>query len=125
MEAEAVLAILNNSSDGIIRLIGSEVLRLEIVKSPDPNRRAKVLKLLEKSDEIVKNNDSIDSRGKELVEIGFKAFDAQHIACAETAKADFFLTTDDKIIKLYDRNPDGIKVRISNPLTWIQDFLLQ
>jgi len=39
------------------------------------------------------------SRAKELNEMGFKSFDALHIACAERGRADVLLTTDDHLLK--------------------------
>ena len=46
------------------------------------------------------SQDKESIRAKQLEEVGFKSFDAMHIACAESEKADVFLTTDDKLLKL-------------------------
>lgn len=42
------------------------------------------------------------------------AFDSLHIASAEEAKADIFLTTDDKLEKMADKLK--LKTRVINPL---------
>jgi len=47
--------------------------------------------------------------------------DALHVACAELAEADIFLTTDDKLGKIYDKDPRKFKVRIANPLDWLEE----
>ena len=59
-------------------------------------------------------------RGKQLEALGFKEYDALHIACAETAKADVFLTTDDAVIRRAKRLRSQLRVRVENPDTWLQ-----
>jgi predicted nucleic acid-binding protein len=36
-------------------------------------------------------------RANDLQSLGYKPFDALHIACAEAARVDAFLTTDDRL----------------------------
>ena len=60
---------------------------------------------------------------RELSLLGFKSYDAFHIACAESAKSDFFLTTDDKIIKTFIRNKTKISIKIQNPIIWLEENL--
>ena len=57
------------------------------------------------------------------LEVGFKSFDAMHIACAESEKADVFLTTDDKLLKLAKRNKNKLNVDIANPVLWLTERL--
>ena len=45
-------------------------------------------------------------------ELGFSDIDALHIALAEKVRADYFITCDDEIIKLYESHKDMIKVNI-------------
>ena len=47
-----------------------------------------------------------------LKELGFPDIDALHVALAEKARADYFVTCDDDIIKLYKRHKDLVKVNI-------------
>ena len=56
---------------------------------------------------------------EQLEEVGFKSFDAMHIACAESEKADVFLTTDDKLLKLAKRNKKKLNIDIANPVLWL------
>ncbi len=39
----------------------------------------------------------------------------------EKAGVDAVLTTDDKMLKLYSKNMEHIKVRIINPINWIKE----
>jgi len=49
--------------------------------------------------------------------IGIKSKDALHIACAIVSKCDFFLTTDDIILK---KMKNYNKIGILNPINFIQ-----
>jgi predicted nucleic acid-binding protein len=74
-------------------------------------------------------NESLDiesedlERAKKLKSMGFKSFDAMHIACAERSKVDVFLTTDDKLLKLSHRVKNELNVKVINPLTWLMKLL--
>jgi predicted nucleic acid-binding protein len=67
--------------------------------------------------------EQIESRGLELAELGFKDYDALHIACAEVGNADIFLTTDDRMLRLAARQSAMLQVRIENPLRWVQEVI--
>ena len=62
------------------------------------------------------------ARGIELEKLGFAAFDALHLACAESGRTDVFLTTDDKLLKRTTRFVEQLHVRVANPLKWLQNF---
>jgi len=44
-------------------------------------------------------------------------------AAAEKSGVDIFITTDDKILKLYWRNPDLFNIRIDNPANIARELL--
>ena len=67
----------------------------------------------------------IISRAKALNEMGFKSFNAFHIACAEKGQADALLTTDDHLLKKAISHMEFIKVRIENPLRWVMEELIK
>ncbi|WP_256875212.1 hypothetical protein [Nostoc sp. C052] len=52
-------------------------------------------------------------------ELGFKNYDALHIACAEVGNADILLTTDDRMLRLVARCRNLLQVRVENPLHWV------
>ncbi len=60
------------------------------------------------------------ARGRLLETLGFKDHDALHIACAESGKADVFLTTDDDVIGKAKRVQSQLHVRVENPDVWLQ-----
>jgi predicted nucleic acid-binding protein len=62
-------------------------------------------------------------RARELEKAGFIGFDAVHLSCAESGKADVFLTTDDRLLKLAKRKAKQLQVKVANPLDWAKEIL--
>jgi len=61
------------------------------------------------------------ARADELEQPGFNGFDALHLACAESGNVDIFFTTDDKLLKRATRLAAELKVRVANPLQWLEE----
>ena len=61
------------------------------------------------------------ARASEIQRMGFVGFDAVHLACAEISKADVFLTTDDRLLKLAKRLAKKLHVKVENPLDWMKE----
>jgi uncharacterized protein with PIN domain len=55
--------------------------------------------------------------------MGFKLYDALHLAFAETASVDIFLTTDDRLLRKAKQYNDSIKVKVENPVVWLMSIL--
>jgi predicted nucleic acid-binding protein len=123
LEAEAVLGILSRVESGEWEWIGSEVLMDEIEQMPDMQRLSRVKLLSSFAQEIVEINEKEVERAKELQKEGFQVFDALHIACAESAKADVFLSTDDRLLKQAQRVSKSLHVKVENPLTWVEEMM--
>ena len=121
LEAEAVVLILAHVVRGEWRWIGSEVLSFEVAQNPNAEHRHRVQVLLQSVSGTVWLNERLERRGAELESLGFGAFDALHLACAERAETDVFLTTDDGLLRRARRHPDQIGVRVANPLTWLNE----
>jgi len=56
-----------------------------------------------------------------LVEYGFKPYDALHIACAEKANVDVFLTTDDKLLR--KAKSVRLAVDVKSPIEWVLEVI--
>lgn len=123
LESEAVLRILDRCQTGRWRLIGSEVIDFEIVKIPDDERRRRVSSLASLAKVRVVVDAEVEKRALTLEKAGIKAVDALHLACAEKAKADILLTTDDKFLQNVLRNSKLAKVRVDNPLNWLLEVM--
>ena len=120
IESEAVLAILNRCLHDWA-LVGSEAIDYEISKIPDDERKTGVKVLAAISRDRVTVDESILRRASELENIGLKALDALHLACAEKS-AEIMLTTDDEIVKKVMVNDSLIKVRVENPVRWLMEI---
>ncbi len=115
------MAILSRIEKGEWDWIGSEVLLDEIEQIPDSQKlsRAKLLSgFIQQNVEI---GEVETERVKELHKEGFQVFDALHIACAESTKVDVFLSTDDRPLKLAKRLSNRLRVRVENPLLWVEE----
>jgi len=118
IEAKAILSIMKMCKNNEHILLGSDVLDIELSKAPDLHKRSNAYGLYEIHTEYVKLNDNIYSRAKEFERLGITSFDALHVAYAEFAKADIFLTTDDRLIKLAKTQTN---MQIKNPAIWIME----
>ncbi len=120
-ETEAIRFILKHIRLDDFIWVGSSVINLEINKTPDIEKRDNVLAFTDSMTEKIFVTDNEVERAKELEGIGFGAMDALHLACAEKLKVDVFLTVDDKMEKKVKANPDKIRIRVENPVIWLQE----
>lgn len=112
LETEIFIYILEKIENKFYELITSEALIYENMKDPDTERRERVLSYFELSDKFVEIADKDMDRGKFLQGKGFSGIDSMHIALAEKAGADYFITCDDGIIKLYKKYKKLINIEI-------------
>lgn len=123
LEAEAVLAILSKIEKGQWDWIGSEVLTDEIEQTPDTQKLSRAKLLSGFIRENVQVGEKEIKRAMELREAGFQTFDALHLACAESASVDVFLSTDDRLLKLAKRRSNVLQIRVMNPLKWVEEMI--
>lgn len=123
LEAEAMLFILSRIENGEWEWVGSEVLMDEIEQTLDTQRLSRVKLLSDFVQDVIEVNEKEVKRAKELQKEGFQVFDALHIACAESGKADVFLSTDDRLLKQAKRVSKRLKVRVENPLAWVEEMI--
>ena len=122
-EAEAVEAILRLVREGQAIWVSSTTLEIEISRNPDIDRRRDVAALLALANEVVVPRSPSAERAALLQKLGFGAFDALHLACAEQGQADVFLTTDDELIRRAGRCMNELRTRVVNPVSWYQEAL--
>jgi len=121
LEAEAVLLILERVDVGEYSQVSSEVAVLEIDAMRDVDRRARVRMLLPDQRDMLDLTPELYGRAAALQKLGFKAADALHIAAAEEAAADVFLSCDDRLCRLAKRRRSELRVQVANPLAWLKD----
>lgn len=121
LESEAVLLILQRIKIQEWEWVSSEVVDFEIHQTPDSERRFRAELVSRHASHKVLLDAGAIVRGKELEQLGFRPYDALHLACAEKAGVDVFLTTDDALIRYANREARFIKVRVNNPLLWLKE----
>jgi hypothetical protein len=125
LESEAVIILLGWIRSGKLKLVGSEILEYEISRTPDVIRQQQVMALLKFCGSIIKVDENIKRRAEEVSLFGIRGLDAFHIACAEKGNVDGFLTTDDSLIKLWEKNKKSSNINISNPLKFLQEIVIK
>lgn len=112
IETEAVLYIQRKLIEDKIDLVWSYMLDYENNFNPFPERRISIESWKEYSQIDIKESNELLNYAKELFESGIKAKDALHIASAVTANCEYFIITDEDIIK---KLINYKKIRIINP----------
>jgi len=112
VETVEFMFLLEKAINKEMTIINSFVLEYENSKSPLIDRRDKIDDLLKIASEYVRYSERLENRAEEIEKRGFMAMDALHIACAEAAKSDFFITCDDLLLRKGKANKDKLKVII-------------
>ena len=121
LESESILWLLNNVQLGHWSWTSSQVLEWEISQTPSVPRRERVLQLFEIATTVVATTNAMLNRAAQLRGLGFKAFDALHLACAEQSNCDVFLSTDDRLLRLSRRIAVQLTIRVENPVDWVRE----
>lgn len=121
LESEAVLLIMTRLQSNEWLWIGSDAINYEVGQIPNVDRRNRINVLISAVHHTVILTQIEAVRAKELQSLGFKQWDALHLACAESGQADIFLTTDDQFLRLSRRT--ALKVRVENPLNWLTEVI--
>jgi len=116
LEAEAKLEIQQRIKDKQIELAWSYLLDYESQSNPFEERRDVVARWKKAAIVDVEETEALIRQAHEIADLGVRAKDALHIACAIAAGCDLFLTTDDLILKRMRGYP-GISVM--NPTQFI------
>jgi predicted nucleic acid-binding protein len=123
LEAEAVLLILERCEAGAWQWLSSAVVEEEVDNTPSRERRSRIRSMLGGAQSTVALTATGVTRAKALQALGFRTYDALHLACAEQATVDVFLTTDDRVLRLATRHTAQLQVRVANPLNWLLEVV--
>ncbi len=121
LEAEAKLKIQEDIRSNIHELIWSYLLDYENSRNPFRERKEQIAQWNKYALVDVEECEEVINIAVKLEVIGIKELDSLHIACAMTAKADYFLTTDDGIL----RKAIKVKgVKVTDPFGFIKEVLV-
>jgi predicted nucleic acid-binding protein len=122
LETQAKLHIQKLIREGTISLTFSYISRYENGNSPFPCKIT-IEKFFENAVSFVDIDKAevVENKANEIMKCGIKSKDALHISCAMEAKCDFFITTDDDILKKYKSGD----IKVCSPIEFIniwEDF---
>ncbi|MFH2031967.1 MAG: PIN domain-containing protein [Bacteroidota bacterium] len=95
-----------------IQFLNSFALEFEVSAISEPDRGLKVREYLKAAEKFIQFDDKIEKRALEFQNYSFTAMDAMHIAVAEYAKVDYFVTCDDDILKTAKKYSEMINVKV-------------
>jgi predicted nucleic acid-binding protein len=99
-----------------LQLIWSHSLEYENMQNPFIERRHAIIEWKKIAAENIVGAKNVVARASEFTRHGVKSKDALHIACAIEGKAEYFLTTDDKLLKKMAKIKELIVI---NPVNFI------
>jgi hypothetical protein len=100
LEAEAKLEIQQRIKNGTIELAWSYMLDIENTANPSGDRCSAIAVWKDEAVVDIEESAAILQRAHEIAGRGAHTKDAIHVACALAASCDFFITTDDRILKV-------------------------
>lgn len=114
LEAEAKLFIQALIKGRRLELAWSYILDIENNQNPFQEKKNAIKKWKHMSVVDVEESNSIIKRAKEFVGVGVSSKDALHVASAIEGKAEYFITTDDKLINKLQHLE---RISVVNPIT--------
>ncbi|MBE0436864.1 MAG: PIN domain protein [Methylomicrobium sp.] len=120
LESEAKLKIQEDIRAGIFGLVWSYILDYENSRNPFHERREQISKWRNYAQDDIEASTELIEIANRITAIGIKKTDSLHIACAIMANSDYFLTTDDGIIKKSISIDD---VKITDPIGFIKEVM--
>lgn len=118
-ESEAIITILQHVRDHSVDLVWSSAVDYENDRSPVSERREAVSQWRYYSITEVAASGKVEEYADKLLELGFDKLDSIHIASAMVGHVDYFVTTDDKILK---RKGKISEIAIINPTELVNIF---
>lgn len=121
LEADAIEVFFRRLLAGEDSWVASSVLEIELQRNPNAQRREDALGMLWHATEFCAPDIAVTDRARYLNGVGYGAFDALHLAIAESARADLLLTTDDRFLRQAGRGLGNPSIRVANPLDYAQE----
>jgi len=120
LETEAKLKIQEEIRAGKFNLVWSYILDYENNRNPYQERKIQIKRWKWYAVEDVEENSAVIEAAKKLSKKGFHKIDSLHIACAIVSRCEYFLTTDDHILKRVRLLND---IKIDDPIGFIKEAL--
>lgn len=118
LETQAKLYIQNLIRSGQLEMITSYILHYENSNNPFDMRRHAITEFMQNNSSThigIEKADRIKKKAFDVMQTGIKPKDAYHVACAMEGNCDYFLTTDDRLLKFKTQ-----KITLLNPISFIK-----
>jgi hypothetical protein len=118
LERDILLRVLDQVHAGAIHLVNSSVIAFENARNPFPERKQFVEEVMKTASMFQSYTEETGPRVQELVDAcKLSLYDARHIAVAEAAQVDFFLTCDYDLVKKYQGS-----LNVIAPITFASNY---
>ena len=117
LESEAKLYVQDKIKNNVIELVWSYILKFENSQNPHDERRNTIQKWQILSIVEITETPEVLTHANQLSKFGIKPKDTLHVASAIEGKADYFLTTDDKLLSCVTRSN---MIKALNPVDYIK-----
>ena len=120
-ETTAVFAILQRIVAGVDQLAWSAILDFENAQHPLADRHTEIAHWAQRATIYIAITPQAAARAQALTTVELKALDAAHLACAEVAACDRFLTCDDRLLRRAAHVQMGLGLQ--NPTDYVQEYI--
>jgi predicted nucleic acid-binding protein len=122
LESESILAIIDRGLHKLDEIVGSEILDLEIEQISDIEKAESVKELYSVVSTKIEYSQELLEEAEKILKISsIQSIDSLHIASAQKAKVDVFLTTDDKLQK--ECSKINLSIKVKNPIKYILEVI--
>jgi predicted nucleic acid-binding protein len=121
LEAEAMIVILDKVKKGIVEMISSSALLYENLKNPLIGRKEYVSTYLDMASIFVAADEALRERARKISQQGLLPLNALHLASAERAGAEWFVTCDDRILRKARRGRLTVEVKVATPVEFVTE----
>ncbi len=118
LETEAKLEIQSQMRLGVLEYVWSDMLTGEVMDSPFPDQRERILPWRFGAAENVHITEDVEAQAEEYMRLGVKSSDAIHLACAVASDCDWFFTVDRGILRKVSRIGE---MRVANPVDFVKE----
>jgi len=117
LETDAKLYIQKLVKDQKLELVWSFILDYENSFNPFADRREQIQAWRQLAAHYCGFSAQMEEKTISLMQLGLKQADASHIACAILSQADYFITTDRRVL-----NKNISEIPVVNPITFIERY---
>lgn len=121
LESEAKLKIQEEIRAGRLEMVWSYIIDYENSKNPFAERKKQIVVWKKYAIVDIQEHTEIIEKANSLSRKGMRKMDSLHIACAIYSQCDYFLTTDDKVLKKTDIIEE---INIDDPFGFIKEVSL-